>query len=108
VADEEDVATPGGQGERVEGAAAELVCDLGLYLKRLAGEPSGVRGAHLWAGQAGVDLGAHRGERLSGRPCLALALGRQPAGGVAFAFAVIFNCVSVSKEKEQFSDAFCR
>jgi hypothetical protein len=60
VADEEDVAATGGEGEGIERAAAELVGDLRLERESLAGESCRVHRPHLRTGQAGVDLGAHR------------------------------------------------
>jgi hypothetical protein len=82
VTDEEDVAAAGGEAERVERPAAQLGRRLGLEAERLAGEPRRFGGADLGAGQAGVDLGVRRRQRFTRRPCLALALRRQPAGVV--------------------------
>ena len=71
VADEQHLAAPGGQLERIEAAAAESLVDLGLQgsistsAECLAGDPRRLQGPHLRAGQAGVELDPERGQRLA-------------------------------------------
>ena len=62
VADQQAVAAPGGQLGRVEVAAAQGVGHLDLDPERLAGQSGGLFGADLGARQAGVDVGAERGQ----------------------------------------------
>ena len=50
------VAQPGGQRLGVEGPAGQLRLELGLDAELLAGQPRGLRGPHLRARQAGVQL----------------------------------------------------
>jgi hypothetical protein len=95
VADQENVAAPGGEGERVEGTAAEGRGRLRFEAERLAGQARRLRRADLGAGEAGVDLLVEHRQRSSRCPRLQLALGSEAARGVV---AVSGFGVAVSQE----------
>src|SRR5262249_43952033 len=81
-ADQEEVAAAGGEGQRVE-TAGQLRRDLGLDAVQLfASEPGGFRGAHLGAGQAGVEFGPKDHQRRAGGAGLQLPPLRTATGRV--------------------------
>ena len=82
---QEHGAPPGHQPQGIEVAALELHSLLGLDSERLAAKARGVASPDLRAGEARVDLGTERGERLTRHSGLPLTLGGQLAREVVVA-----------------------